>query len=115
MNKFAAGGCDSAGTAEKTKDESYREEGSSATRKGLAMLTVQSHCDALDGKGIPKTNFAQLRSRLANPSLMDGESRQRLVVLAQRLARVRALGGKYSRVDMSDYAMETLLGGVAIA
>jgi hypothetical protein len=40
---------------------------------------------------------------------MDSWHRQRLVKLAKRLARVRALGDEYLRVSLSEHATEVLL------
>ncbi len=55
-------------------------------------------------QGSPRIGFAQLRRQLANPSRIPDGHRQRLLDLARRLARVKALGGEYSRVSLSDAA-----------
>lgn len=78
------------------------------------MLISQSLSDPTVGHGSPRTDLAELRRRLAAPSMMDDGDRQRLVDLVRRLARVRALGGEYLRVDISEYAVEELLNSNAV-
>lgn len=73
------------------------------------MLISQCHSELRTGQGRPETDLAELRRRLASPSAMTDGHRQRLVDLAGRLARVRALGDEYLRVDLSDHATEVLL------
>ena len=47
--------------------------------------------------------LAELRRDLARPSRLDDGRRQRLLDLAQRVARVQDLGGDYSRVSLSEH------------
>ena len=65
-------------------------------------------------QGSPRIGFAQLRRQLANPSQIPDGHRQRLLDLAGRLARVKALGDEYSRVELSDAAVQAL-GAEALA
>ena len=58
--------------------------------------------------GSVRTALAELRSQLANPASLSDGNRQRLLVLAGRLARVQALGDEYVRVGLSDDAAEAL-------
>ena len=60
------------------------------------------------GNGCVRANLAELRRQLAEPSRMSDGSRQRLLELARRLARVQAMGDEYVRVGLSDYAAEAL-------
>jgi len=78
------------------------------------MLVSQSYSESDSEQGSSPTDFAELRSLLAHPADMGNEHRQRLMVLVRRLARVRALGDEYNRVDLSDYAMDTLLNETAV-
>lgn len=55
-------------------------------------------------QGSPRISLAQLRRHLADPSSIPDGHRQRLLDLAKRLARVKALGDEYSRVELSDEA-----------
>lgn len=73
------------------------------------MLISQSHSTPPAEQGCSRTEVAELRRRLADPSTMDSWHRQRLVKLAKRLARVRALGDEYLRVSLSEHATEVLL------
>jgi hypothetical protein len=65
------------------------------------MLTPQlALCELAAGQGSPASNIAERRAQLAEP-VPGSISPQRLKALAGRLARVRALGGEYARVDFS--------------
>ncbi len=78
------------------------------------MLISQSLSELEGGHGCPPMDFAELRRRMAeSPSIEEGY-RQRLVVLARRLARIRALGDEYLRVDFSENAIATLMDEAAI-
>jgi hypothetical protein len=46
---------------------------------------------------------------------LSDSNRQRLLELAERVARVRALGGEYVRVGLSGRAMAALPGAAALA
>ncbi len=93
-----------------------REEGPSPgnPEKGLQMLISPSLSEPTVGQGCPRADFAELRRGLTAPSMMDDGSRQRLVDFARRLARVRARGDEYLRVDFSEYAVEALALGSAV-
>ena len=65
-------------------------------------------------QGSPRISFAQLRRQLANPSDIPDRHRQRLLDLAKRLARVKALGDEYSGLEMSD-AAAAVVGAAAMA
>lgn len=78
------------------------------------MLISQSCSESDSEHGSSPTNFAELRSLLGRPLDMGDQQRQRLMVLARRLARVRALGDEYNRVDLSDYATDVLLNETAV-
>lgn len=72
------------------------------------MLISQSQSEPHAEQGSSDVDFAELRRRIADTSRMCEAHRQRLVDLARRLARVRALGGEYSRVDFSDAARHAM-------
>ncbi len=52
--------------------------------------------------------IAELRSQLASPSQWTDGDRQRLLDLAQCVARVQTLGSEYSRVSLSESAQAAL-------
>ncbi len=54
--------------------------------------------------GSQSASLAELRRRLGTPENLENRHRQRLRELATRLARVQALGGGYTGLDLSDYA-----------
>ena len=56
-------------------------------------------------QGSRPASFAELRLDLARPSRCGDGNRQRLLDLAQRVARIQALGGEYSRVSLSEHAL----------
>lgn len=68
------------------------------------LISQTAQCEALAPQGSGRESLAELRRRLANPVATGEGTRQRLVELAERLARVRALGGEYGRVDFSERA-----------
>ena len=72
------------------------------------MLISQSLSEPAVGQGSPPMDFAELRRSLTVSSVMDDVNRQRLVGLLRKLARVRALGGEYLQVELSEYAVEKL-------
>lgn len=59
-------------------------------------------------KGSARASLAELRRQLSEPEALSDAGRQRLSELAERLARVRALGGEYVRVDLSQRAVKAL-------
>ena len=68
------------------------------------LISQQAQSGTGRWQGSPRISFAQLRRQLANPSEIPDGHRQRLQELAKRLARVKALGDGYSRVELSDEA-----------
>ena len=73
------------------------------------MLISQTLCESVDEQGCSATDFAQLRRQLDDPASLDRRGRQRLVDLARRLARIRALGDEYLRVNLSEYAISSVM------
>ena len=59
-------------------------------------------------QGRRRTDLAELRRQLAQPSRVGAGHRQRLLELTQRLARVRDLGGAFGRVECSGYVMAAM-------
>ena len=80
------------------------------------MLTSQdAQSDLHQRQGCRGGELAELRSLLARPSLLTDGHRQRLRDLAQRVARVQAMGGEYRRVGLSDSALQALNDNAAVA
>ena len=68
------------------------------------MFTSRKSSDDLgDRQGGRWANLSELRHELAKPSQLTDGHRQRLVDLAQRVARVQELGEAYTRVSLSEY------------
>ena len=65
------------------------------------------------GHGRPAIGLAELRRRLANEASLDDAHRQRLLELAQRLARVQALGDEYARVTLLPQAARVVESSTA--
>ncbi len=79
----------------------------------LSSQDAQSeHLKRHGGRG---GTLAELRSELERPSQLSGGDRKRLRDLAQRMARVQAMGGEYRRVDLSDSALQALNDNAAVA
>ena len=68
------------------------------------LIPQKARRNAVGGHGSPATGFAELRSQLARRSSLDDVHRQRLLELAQRLARVQALGDEYAGISLSPMA-----------
>jgi hypothetical protein len=68
----------------------------------LISQTAQGKAARPQGSG--RVSLAELRRRLADPEETGDGTRQRLIELARRLARVRALGDEYGRVGFSEPA-----------
>jgi len=66
------------------------------------------------GQGCPPVSFAELRRQLARPNAMSVGHRQRLLDFVHRLARVRALGDEYARVDLSEHAAAAMMQNAAV-
>jgi hypothetical protein len=77
------------------------------------MLISQCHGDPSARQGCQAADLAELRRQLQQPSMIDDACRQRLVDLARRLARVRALGNEYHRVFFGEAAQEALASAPA--
>ena len=77
------------------------------------FATQKARRKAVGGHGSPAIGFAELRNRLANESSLNDVSRQRLLILAERLARVQALSGKYAGISLSPHATAALEQAVA--
>ena len=72
------------------------------------MLDSQRpECDPSDGQGCLRQVVAELQRRDAGSKCEEG-LRQRLMVLARRLARVQALGDEYGRVSFSEHVRGVL-------
>lgn len=78
------------------------------------MLIPQQAGKSHRRHGRRPADLAELRSQLAKPSIND-DTRQRLLELARRLARVQALGDEYTRVDFSPHAAAALKDCLAVS
>ncbi|HPM85020.1 MAG TPA: hypothetical protein PLF81_30160 [Candidatus Anammoximicrobium sp.] len=72
------------------------------------MFISQRACGGADQRDGSCRSLAGLRRRLSDPSTLDEGDRQRLLDLAQRLARVQALGDGHGRVEFSPQAQFAL-------
>ena len=72
------------------------------------LISQRASSDSRVRHGCLQRSFAELRSQLARPSQLNDGHRQRLRDLAQRVARVQALGGQYRRVSLSDGVMAAM-------
>ena len=79
------------------------------------LIPQNAQCEADNRQGCRANAFAELRRDLATPSALSDGHRQRLLELARILARVQALGGEYSRVDLSPEAMAAVNNCAAVA
>ena len=68
------------------------------------LIPRKAQRKTVGGQGVPAIGLAELRRQLANGASLDDAHRQRLLELAQRLARVQALGDEYNRVALSPQA-----------
>ena len=75
----------------------------------LASHSAPSGRAPLHGGG--RVSLAELRCRLESQSELPENCRQRLKLLARRLTRVQARGGKYSRVQLSEAATTAMERG----
>ncbi|MBN1553327.1 MAG: hypothetical protein JXA11_01170 [Phycisphaerae bacterium] len=80
-----------------------------ARRKDSMMLISRNPDETATEQGRSGVDFAHLRRRLGDPASLDDRDRQRLMELARRVARVRAMGDEYLRVELSDQASGALL------
>jgi len=72
------------------------------------LIPQKAPSEAGRPNGIGRLSLAELRRRLADPATTGGGTRQRLVELARRLARIQALGDEYGRVGFSEMALAAL-------
>ena len=87
-----------------------RSTGSYRPGKGLQMPIPQAVTSRSQRRqGSPAVDLAQLRRQMAEPTVSELH-RQRLQVLADRLARVRTLGDGYDRVELSPHVQAVLAG-----
>ena len=68
------------------------------------LIPQTARSETRGGHGRTPNNLADVRRELASPSNVSSGVRQRLLGLAQRLARVQALGDGYARVGFSPEA-----------
>lgn len=68
------------------------------------LVPQEARGRTLRRQGSLGANLGELRRQLGSPSTVDDGNRQRLLDLKRRLARVRALGDEYARVDFSPMA-----------
>ena len=79
------------------------------------MLITHEVASGRSSQGCLDASLSQLRDELACPENLTDDSRQRLLELDRRLARLTALDGEYSRVGFSESAVSALecIGAVA--
>ncbi|MCL2700214.1 MAG: hypothetical protein FWE88_00815 [Phycisphaerae bacterium] len=68
------------------------------------LIPQKARRKTVDGHGRPTIALSELRSQLANGSSPGDGHRQRLLDLAQRLARIQALGDEYAGITLSPMA-----------
>jgi len=68
------------------------------------LIPQAAQSELLSRHGRRTTTLDELRQSLSKPSRLARRQRQRLLELVQRLDRVRALGGEYAGVTLSDAA-----------
>lgn len=59
-------------------------------------------------QGSRPRGLKQLRHRLGSQSSLDDGDRQCLLELAGRLARIKALGDGYARLELSEYVVSAM-------
>ena len=74
------------------------------------LIPQQAQCETARWQGSQRISLAQLRRQLAEPSTIPDSTRQRLVELAQRVARIQAMGDEYARVELSAAAVAAVAG-----
>ncbi len=73
------------------------------------MLVPQiAQCETSTRHGSRVVKLDELRSCLAEPSRLTNQQQQRLLDLVSRLDRIRALGGEYTGIQLSDSAAAAL-------
>ena len=77
------------------------------------LAPEMAHRGAAAEQGSFAAVFAELQTGPAAPQVPDGAFRQRLLILADRLARVQALQGQHARVGFSPHVRVLLAGSDA--
>ena len=77
----------------------------------LASESDRSGLNGLQGRG--PVSLAELRRQLSCSHRLPTVHQQRLWELARRLARVRARGGEYARLDLSEQGTAAMDSAVA--
>lgn len=72
------------------------------------LISRKAPRGAAGGQGRSAVGLAELRTSLCDTSHLGDGHRQRLLELAQRLARVQALGDEYARVGLSPMAADAM-------
>ena len=72
------------------------------------LISPDAHSDSCERDGSRRMRIAELRRQLTRPSQLTDGHRQRLFDMAQRVARVQALGDEYRRVSLSETALDAL-------
>ena len=73
------------------------------------LIPQEAQCQAPVRQG-SRQSLEELRRQLGHPSSLSDGNRQRLLDLQARLARVRALGDEFTRVEFSDSARQVVTG-----
>ncbi len=79
------------------------------------LIPRSAQCGSRDRHGSDRVTLAELRDDLARPPEAADRHRQRLLDLAEKVARIQALGDEYSRVGLSEYASVIATGHVGAA
>ena len=72
------------------------------------LISQNAQCESQRRHGSRPKSFDELRRQLANPSKLSDGNRQCLLELANRLARVWALGDEYTRVEFSHHVADVV-------
>jgi len=67
------------------------------------LIPRRAKCGTRNRHGGRDVSLAEVRRLVVAPLAMNERHRQRLLNLAQRLARVRALGDEYAGIELSEY------------
>ena len=68
------------------------------------LIPQAAQSESMSRQGCQATSLSELRQSLSKPTQLARRQRQRLLELVQRLDRVRALGGEYAGVTLSESA-----------
>lgn len=78
------------------------------------LIPQTAQCDQDGRQGSPPLSLAELRRHLSRPNTLRAGHRQRLLEYVQKLARVRALGDEYARVDLSEHATAAMMQNATV-